>query len=249
MGNITALAFNARGDKLISGGEKGVIQVWNVGSNGLLTRANRFVGHSDDVKTITVSRDGKYVLSGGDDKKIHCWELANSRGKFGIAGLKRPVLTTFITRGGKQGLASDGEQVILIDMKEGKAIQRMDLPAGYSNTAAIAPDGSIIMVQDSYDLKGTELKTGNGPIVFEGRDIQWYATFLNNSRYILSGGSGKVNLWSVRTHFKIHDFRTRGSASIKTIAVSPDGQHFAAADSNAGAAIIVFRLPPEARSK
>ena len=68
LGDITCLTFTPDGRKLLSGGYHGRIQVWNVSPEGVLTRAKRFVGHNEEIRTIVIGADGKTVLSGGDEK-------------------------------------------------------------------------------------------------------------------------------------------------------------------------------------
>jgi WD40 repeat protein len=245
LGQVTCVAFAPDGKKLLAGGYSGRIQVWDVGPDGALSEANRFVGHSGQIKTITVSKDGTRVLSGGRDKVARCWTLADASEQFAVDGFSRDLGATFITRGGKQGLACDGQTLALIDMREGKAIQTMKLDMSVGRSIAIAPDGSRVIAGDLRTLQGWQITSGQGCPVLEDHDLQWFATFLPNSKYLLSGGSGKVNLWDVAAGRKIYEFDVAGGGYIQTIAASPDNRHFAAIPSSAGQDIQVFRMPAQ----
>ena len=164
-------------------------------------------------------------------------------------GFTRAVKATFITRGVKQGLACDGDLIALIDMKEGKAIQTMKLGKRSAQTVAIAPDGSLVVAHDTYALQAWEIRSGKGVPLFQDREIQWSSAFLPNSKYLLSGGLGKVNLWDAATQRKIYEFDTAGSSYVKSIACSPDNRHFAAIPGSAGQSLQVFRLPAEAAAE
>ena len=37
------------------------------------------LGHSGDVKTVAISPDGKYIVSGSNDKSIKVWDLLSGR--------------------------------------------------------------------------------------------------------------------------------------------------------------------------
>ena len=37
------------------------------------------LGHSDSVRTVAISPDGKYVVSGSEDKSIKVWDLSSGR--------------------------------------------------------------------------------------------------------------------------------------------------------------------------
>lgn len=245
LGQVTSLAFSPDGRKLLAGGYNGRIQVWDVGAEGTLTEANRFVGHSKEVLTITVSADGRRVLSGGREELVRCWTLDDAREQFVIDGFEGTVKATFITRGGKQGLGCSGDLAVLIDMKKGEAIQTMKLGSTSTQTVAIAPDGSRIVMSNSYALESWGIKTGEKFPTLQDREIQWSATFLPNSKYLLSGGRGKVNLWELATNRKIYEFDMADIFYVQSITCSPDNRHFAAISSTAGRTLKVFRLPAE----
>jgi len=243
LGQVTSLAFAPDGKKLLSGGYSGRIQVWSVDADGGLEEANRFVGHSRAVHSITVSKDGQYVLSGGDEKIARCWTLADAREQFAIDGFANSVKATFITPAAKQALACDGKTIALIDIRQAKAIQTMELGYGGRQAVAIATDGSRVVTNNAYTLQSWDIKSGKGYPVLQDQEIQWFATFHTRSKYLLSGGRGKVNLWDVENHRKVYEFDTAGSGYVKSIAVSPDNRHFAAIPGSAGQELQVFRMP------
>ena len=37
------------------------------------------LGHADEVNTVAISPDGKYIVSGSRDKSIKVWELSSGR--------------------------------------------------------------------------------------------------------------------------------------------------------------------------
>ncbi len=245
LGQVTCVTFAPDGAKLLSGGWSGRIQIWDVGTGGTLAEGKRFVGHSGAIRTIALSGDGKLVLSGGDEKKARAWELGSGRELFAIDGFNGAIKATFITKSGKQGLASDGETLALIDMKEGKAIQKMKLKSYAAQAVAISPDGTRVVVQDLYTLLMWDVRNGQQYPPFQDHEIQWSARFLPNGKYLLSGGRGKVNLWEVETQRKVYEFDTATAMYVKALAASPDGRHFAAIPNAAGQAIQVFRLPAD----
>lgn len=245
LGQVTALAFTPDGKKLLAGGYTGRIQVWDVGPGGVLTEANRFVGHAGEIHCIRVGSDGTTVLSGGGEKKARSWDLASGRERFAIEGFQGDVKDVFISRTGKQGLACDGELLALIDMKEGKVLQTMKLAGHTAQAVAIAPNGSRVVVQDMYALRVWEVRTGKETRPLQDKEIQWSARFLPNGKYLISGGRAKVNLWEVDTQRKIYEFDTAGTYYVQTLACSPDNRHFAAMPGSAGQALQVFRLPAD----
>jgi WD40 repeat protein len=246
LGEVSCLAFAPDGKKLLSGGATGRIQVWDVGPKGALTEAGRFVGHSNSVRTITVGSDGRTVISGGDEKKLRCWDLEGARERFAIDGFGRPVRASWLARSLKQALASDGDVLVLIDVQQGRTLQSMKLAGGIAHAVAISPDGSRVAVSDRYAVRVWETRTGREQPPLQDKEIQWTARFLPNGKCLLSGASGKVNLWNVQSHQKVYEFDTAQShLYVQTIACSPDNRHFAAIPAAAGQSLQVFRLPAE----
>lgn len=68
VGTVDAIAVTPDGKKVIAGGYKGLIKVWNLASGGALKESANFVGHSGGITSIAVSSDGRFALSGGKDK-------------------------------------------------------------------------------------------------------------------------------------------------------------------------------------
>ncbi len=243
---VTALAFTPDGDSLLSGGYRGRIQVWEVSRKGQLLETKRFVGHSEEVNAIAVSSDGQYVLSGGKEKKVRYWKLGNAREEFAIDGFRGAVKAAYITPSGKQGLASDGEVLMLIDLGQGTVLQTMQLGNSHvAQTVAIAPDGSRVIVQDSYALRMWGIRDGREYPPLQDREIQWSCVFSPDAKYVISGGRGKINLWEVETSRKVYEFDTAGTSYAKNLAYSPDRRHIAGISDSAGQSLQVFRLPAE----
>lgn len=70
---IDAVAFSADGAYALSGAADGGIRLWNVQTGEKL---RSFTGHSDEVASVAFSRDGRYVLSGGD-ASTRLWDVAS----------------------------------------------------------------------------------------------------------------------------------------------------------------------------
>jgi len=245
LGEVTCMAFTPDGTKLLTGGRQGRIQVWNVAGSGELSEANAFVGHADGVRAIAVCRDGKTVLSSADEGKARCWDLESCRERFAVDGFDSAVKACYLTPGGKQGLACDGQIVALLDMGQGKVLQTMKLGSGLVEAAAIAPDGSSVAVADGYNLRLWEIRSGKEYPMLEDDETQWTVGFLPNSKYVLSGGRAKVNVWHLEKQRKVYEFDTAGKYYVQCLACSPDNRHFAAIPGSAGQELQVFRLPAD----
>ena len=245
LGQVTAVAFSPDGTKLLTGGYRGRIQVWNVKSTGQLTEANRFVGHSAEVTAITVSSDGQYVLS-ADVRGAQYWKLDTGVASFQVAGFGSKVGATCLPPGSEQGFVSDGTVVKIVNLKSGEVEAENRMTARSSDgTVAFSPDASRVIARDTYSLQMLGVANGREYPPMQEREIQWAAVFSPDGKYVISGGSQKVNVWDVATSQKILEFDCEGAGYVQSVAYSPDRRHIAAVGGAAGQTLRVFRLPAQ----
>ncbi|KAJ3102206.1 hypothetical protein HDU97_000703 [Phlyctochytrium planicorne] len=71
--SIYALATNSNGGVIVSGSPEKVVKVWDPRSG---KREIRLTGHTDNIRSLLVSEDGRWVLSASSDTTIKLWSLA-----------------------------------------------------------------------------------------------------------------------------------------------------------------------------
>lgn len=146
----------------------------------------------------------------------------------------------------KQAVVLGNSSMTLLDLKEGKALEKAAIPHNIMEGAAISPNGKLACISDGMKIHVIEIVSGKTLAMLKESDVQWCAVFTTNSKYLLSGSSGKVNLWNIENSQKIYEFDTAGEHSVQIIAVSPDGYHFATGPALVSKDLQVFRLPSEA---
>jgi WD repeat-containing protein 48 len=75
-GSIYSLSIGGEGAILASGGPESVVRVWDPRSGKRITK---FVGHTDNVRSILVSEQGSMVLTASSDTTIKLWSLTAGR--------------------------------------------------------------------------------------------------------------------------------------------------------------------------
>lgn len=73
-GSVYALAHG--GGILASGGPESIVRLWDPRSGKAVTK---FVGHTDNIRSILVSEQGDYILSASSDTTIKLWSLTGGR--------------------------------------------------------------------------------------------------------------------------------------------------------------------------
>ncbi len=98
-GKVTAIASLAGGDqkRFISGGEDGYIHIWHIDYNKPLVS---IAAHQDAVRGLSSSPEGKWILSGSDDRTARLWRV-QSKSKINceyiLKGHDGKVTSTIIT--------------------------------------------------------------------------------------------------------------------------------------------------------
>jgi WD40 repeat protein len=244
LGQVPACVFTPGGERLLAGGYSGHIQIWEVSKEGQLRDGGQFAGHSQEVKAIAVSSDSRYALSGGAEKKVRFWQIDNGKELAVFTGFQGPVKACWLAPNGKTGLATDGATLLHLDLQKMEVAKTSQLTRSWASgqSAAISPDGSLVTVGDSYNMRLWEVKTMKELPKLESNDIQWSATFTPDGTRLITGASSKINIWDVRKQQRMVALECP-NGYIKSVAASPDNKYVAAISGNAGSTLRVFRIP------
>lgn len=243
LGAIDTCIFTADGSKLLVGGYSGQINVYSVSDEGMLMEVGQFAGHSSDITSMAVSDDGKLAISGEQKKHARVWEIETGTEVANITGFEGQVKAVHLTPDGKLALATDGATLIEYDLKKNEVKRRRPLTRSWAagQAAAISPDGEMIAVGDSYNIRLWNLKTGAEGKPLISNDIQWSMAFTPDGTRLVSGANGAVNVWDVKKHSRLYIQALSGTGYVQSIAVSADGKFFAAPGSSASK-LQVFRF-------
>lgn len=184
------------------------------------------VGHSDEVSTVAVSRDGKTIASGSDDKTVKLWQdegkeirTLNGHSDWVYAVAISPDEETLVS-------GSKDNTVKVWNLKNGKQLFNLIGHKRLINSVAISPDNQNI-ASSSYDntIKIWNLKTGKLLRTLTGHSAPVLSvTFSPNNRTLVSGSVDKtVKVWDWQTGKELRSLKGHTS-DINSIALSPDGQ-------------------------
>ncbi len=245
LGQVNRVEFSPGGQRLLAAGASGLIKVWDVKPAGRLTDLSQYAGHNGEIRAMHVRSDGKFVLSGGRDGRVHFWQLETGRLVRALEGLEGPVQAAHFDDA-TTALATDGEALLRIDLTSGEIVQRFKLGHSSPFAAVFSPDGRQLAVSENYNLIVWDTRTGRKLGTCEDQDIQWTVRFNPQAGQIVSGGSGRVAVWDLKTFFRVHQIEVAdGTGYVQCLAVAPDSQHVAAILSRAGQDLQIFRLSRE----
>ncbi|KAL1916533.1 uncharacterized protein VTP21DRAFT_5724 [Calcarisporiella thermophila] len=150
---VRTCAFNRWGTLLAAGCASGACLVWDFDTHSV---ARQLIGHVRPVTSLSWSRNGRYLLTGGEDMKCIFWDLVEGRKRdvrFGAA-VSRAVMhprNNFVF-----AASLFQEAPVLVELSDGRIHQR-DIPT--SPEGEEHSSGTVTTL--CFDLTGERIYTGN----------------------------------------------------------------------------------------
>jgi len=190
--------------------------------NGWCRRTLR--GHTGSVNAVAITPDGRFALSGGQDKTLKLWEIATGQEIRTFTGHTHDVYSVAITPNGRFVFSGSYKTLKLWEIETGKEIMTLTGHSHRVECVVITPDGKFAF-SGSRELKLWEIATGNEIRTFEGQSYGVNSVAVTpDSRFVLSGSNDNtLKLWEIATGREIRTF-TGHEKDIISIATTPDGR-------------------------
>jgi len=162
-----------------------------------------FGGHKDFVKSVCLSADGRYALSGSDDKTLKLWDAASGRCLRTFEGHTKSVESVCRSADGRFALSGGRDYTLkLWDAATGRCLRTFEGHTYQVTSVCLSADGRYAMSgSEDKTLKLWEIATGRCLRTFEGH-TGWVnsACLSADGHHALSGsGDGTLKLWEVAT--------------------------------------------------
>jgi WD40 repeat protein/GTPase SAR1 family protein/RNase P subunit RPR2 len=142
--SVTAAALSGDRKRLLIGGHKGKVVLWDLGAGQNLATMKQ---HADRVWSVALTRDGRHGFSGSEDKTVKIWDLETGTCLGTLEGHLGPVRSVALSPDGAW-IASAGygdQTVCLWDWRSGACLQNIRQD-GSPTSVTFSPDGSRIVV-------------------------------------------------------------------------------------------------------
>lgn len=217
-------------------------------------------GHADKVRAIAFSPDGKFLVSGGEDRKnIRLWDTAAGKEVRSFDADPAPILTVAFSPNGQSIVTGGQSNIVRIwDVKSGKEVRVLEGHSKHANkinAVGFLPNGKV-----AFSASGSH---GGGDMTIrlwdvvgnrEIRSLKGHTQAINaavvsrDGKVILSGcgakeGERTVRLWDVNSGKELRRFEHKDI--INAVVISPDGKRGYSASDNL---IRVFDLDKEKES-
>jgi WD40 repeat protein len=198
-GNVEVATFSMNGKLFATGGWDDMVNVYSGDSQTLISS---LYGHGAAVKSISIARNNKMIVSGGNDRKVNLWRWVEEDQMFmldSIVGTHNYPVNTVIIGPGMRTIFSasaDGEiQVHNLTKKRHKIIKH---PREIT-TIAISNNRQKIFCADASSKITVYNPFGKVITSYEGHSDQINSIAVaRNNRYIVTGSNDKtVIVWDI----------------------------------------------------
>ncbi|MBD2603674.1 CHAT domain-containing protein [Scytonema hofmannii FACHB-248] len=191
-------------------------------------------GHSDWVRSLAFSSDGKTLISGSNDETVRLWDLETRQPIHILTAHEKRVKCVGITPDGKMLVsASTDSKIKLWDQKTGKCERTIATslnPATILNAISISPNREIIASGSASTqglIKLWNLETGKrqAAIVAHNSSVLSLA-FSPDGQSLASGSkSGIIKLWHLSNiNEPLYIIDHAHLSDVLSLAISPDNQ-------------------------
>jgi WD40 repeat protein/serine/threonine protein kinase len=223
---IESVTYNADGSRLLSGGDDGLVILWDAETH---EEIRRFSGHEDFVWDVALSLDGTLALSGSKDGTAILWNIETGDQLHRLGGHNDEVQAVAFAPNGLTALTGSHDQtMILWDLVTGEELLRFgEDGSGHSNqindiafssggftALSSSEDGSVIL---------WNIATGQPLLRYEGENGGIYTVIYTPDELGMVTGAfdGTVLLWSFETGQPVRRFEGH-TDRVTGISFSPD---------------------------
>ena len=160
---IKAVDISLDGKYLVSGGDDGYVEIWNLENNQLL---HRMQSKSDDILAVAFSSDASKVASGGEEQVIDVWDVKSGEQIARLEGHQKDITNIgFIDFDRKLVSTAKDKQTKIWDVVKKRTIYSYITPSNEYGTIKKAKsfdDYTIVGLTEVEEAQGNSRKR-NGP--------------------------------------------------------------------------------------
>ncbi|MFQ3584092.1 MAG: serine/threonine-protein kinase [Cyanobacteriota bacterium] len=251
---ITALAISPDGTRLASGGDDGLIQLWDPHTG---ERLGTLVGHEGSIETLAISPDGTFLVSAGADRTVRVWDLDTLSERLQLQGHTELINSVAISPDSRWIASGSADRTIrLWQADSGQLLRTIDATAHESDVETgvtsvtfgsgrtpptrvaargDAPEDRIPLASTAVILAAAHADPtihlwdpASGTLLdtLEADYPVEQVLLSQDGRYLLSGSANGISIWNLGTG-SLERKLPQNFASLATLTLSPDGRRIA----------------------
>ena len=191
-------------------------------------------GHTHEVTSITLSPDGRHIVSGSDDNTLRVWDFGTGRCLNTLQGHTKEVYSVALSPDGRHIVSGSKDNTLRVwELGTGRCLNTLWGHTNRVNSVAVSADGCHIF-SGSWDktLRVWELGTGRYLNTLWGHTYAVYSIDVGpDGRHIVSGSGNTLRVWELGTGRCLHTLQGH-TVWGGSVAVSSDGRHIVSGSSD-----------------
>jgi WD40 repeat protein len=190
-------------------------------------------GHTDLVRGVAVTPDGRRALSCSRDQTVRLWDLRTGRELRRFEGHRTEIRSVAFAPGAKLALSSGQDGVLVIwDVATGREVRRSQSFGAAIPCAVFTPDGKKILAGfDGGAMRLLDAENFRELVTFAGHTSHVVSVALSrDAKLAASAGEHDhtARVWNVKSGRELHVLRGHREA-VHGVALSPNGKYVATA--------------------